>query len=275
MRTFCARIVLAVAALAAPCGAVPYLVEIEPGADAVVRSSAPGENYGGAGGLAASGASAVNMDGDQVGVLDTFMRFAMGDLVAELDAYFGGPNWQIESATLTLNEQARPNHENYGRGAGLFAIRWLGNDAWVEGTGKQKTPTTDGVSYSDEVTLLDPNTDLGLGVFANNGPDYPEDFVDVVCDLALPDAFIDDIRAGGDVTLFFTAADDDVGFQFASHTNKDPSGRPVLSIVADDAAPIPEPASALLFAAGVVGVLSGRLRSRKRACRRTRPADSR
>jgi len=81
-----------------------------------------------------------------------------------------------------------------------------------------------------------------------------------LCDLALTDELVNDILAGGDVSLFLTAADDHVGLQCGAKDNKTPDSRPYLTVVADLAGTgvIPEPASAALLAAGIVALCRNR-----------------
>jgi len=227
--------------------AAPIEVAVPVEADSFVRSLAPGSNYGRAGGLSVSGSAAVNGWGQQMGLLDTFMRFDLAPFVAAMDASFGPGAWHIEDAVLDLTEQGAPNNPVFNRGTGEFEVRWIASDAWAEGTGRPNAPTTDGVSYSLEPSLLDPLVDETLGIYTNSGADGPLSLA-----LALTDGFVEDILAGGDVSVFFTAASDSVGFTFNSHDIPPPRVPPVLRLTADAArAAIPEPASAAILAAGL------------------------
>jgi len=255
-------VIAALVATAVTCGAAPVTVQIEPAADAVVASLFPDDNYGAGGAVAAGGPAAPNGYGDP-GILDSFMRFDTAGLVTQMDALYGAANWHIESATLRLNEQARPNNSLYNRGQGDFEIRWIADDGWEEGTGKPRNPTADGVTFSTESLYLDPLTDVSLGTFANYGPGHPDDFIDLFCDLGLLTAFVDDILAGGDVSLFLTAATDDVGMQAAAGENKDTTARPYLELAIDEGREvdlIPEPAALSLVAFGVLACLRRRRR---------------
>ena len=261
MRLGCVLILVAVVQM--PCLGVPYTVPATPSGDAFVRSMEPDGNYGKAGGLSVSGSAALNRQGQQMGTLDTFMRFDLADVVAEMDSHFGGQPWAVQSAVLHLTEQGAPNHPMFNRGVGDLEILWIAADGWEEGTGTPKSVTTDGVSFSDEASLLDPASDVPLGLFANSGVDGPLAF-----ELELPGAFVADLMAGGDVSLFLTAAGESIGFTFNS-ADISGGGRlpPSLEITAEV---IPEPATLALLALGLC-VMGRRGRARRRDWRGNRP----
>jgi len=242
------------------CFAVPYTVEITPTADAFVRSLAPSSNYGAAGALSVSGSSAVNGPGDQMGTLDTFMRFNVAGVVAQMDAQFGAGNWEFTDAVLLLTEDPAPANPIFNWGVGQFEIRWIASDAWLEGTGSPNSPKTDGVCYADEAALLNPALDAALGVFSNTL--IAEDHLYA---LALAGPFEDDLLAAGDVSFFLTASDESVGFTFYSRTVSGGRPFPTLYLTADvGSQAIPEPATATLLLIGMLGAF-GRLRRRRRA----------
>lgn len=234
--------------------AAPIQVAVPVEGDSFVRSLAPTSNYGRAGGLSVSGSAAVNASGQQMGLLDTFMRFDLSAFVAAMDASFGAGAWRVEQAVLELTEQGAPNNPIFNRGVGQFEVRWLANDAWAEGTGTPNAPTTDGVSYSSEPSLLDGLVDETLGIYANSGADGPLAFT-----LGLADGFLQDILAGGQVSFFLTAASDSVGFTFNSRNIGAPRPPPELLLTADA---IPEPASAALLGLAL-GAAAWRRRTRR------------
>ncbi len=196
-------------------------------ADAFVRSLAPSENYGTAGALSVSGSEALNVNGEQMGTLDTFIRFDLTDLVQQLDLLFGSHEWTIESVELTVEEQGAPNNPIFNRGVGRFEVRWIAANAWQEGTGSPLVPTTDGVVYNDEPSLLDDQTDMPVGVFANAGADGERVFA-----LTRAGALVDDIKAGGAVSLFLAAVDATVGFTFLARDNSGGLYAPTLTVTA-------------------------------------------
>jgi len=231
---------------------------MSPVADAFVRSAAPDYNYGAAGGLSVSGGAALNRQGQQAGLLDTFMRFDMAPLVAAMEAEFGVGGWAPTVATLVLTEQGAPNNPVFNRGVGQFEIFWIPADTWAEGIGTPKDTVTDGVCYSDEALLADPAARVSLGVFSNLGADGELSF-----ELDLPDLFTADVAAGSEVSFFLTAADDAVGFTFNSRDVGPPRLPPALRITGDAASGdvIPEPASMALLG---MGLCLAALRRRRR-----------
>ena len=241
--------VLVAVAVAVPAAAVPFTAEVTPSADTFVRELAPAGNYGGGGGLSVSGSTATNASGQATGAADTLLRFGLSGFVADAAAHFGDLAWFPTHAVLRLTEQAAPTHPIFSQGVGRFEVRWIANDQWAEGTGKPNKPKTDGVTWQDEFSILDPQADLVLGVYSNVGED-----VELSFELALPEPVVADIQAGGDVGLFLTAVDDAIGFTFNSRSIKAPRTPPALELTAN----IPEPASLALLAIGMVAVVRRR-----------------
>jgi hypothetical protein len=196
-------------------------------ADAFVRGAAPTLNYGGAGALSVSGPNATNAMGATNGVFDGFIRFDTGAMVTNFNLRFGTSNWFITSATLRVSEQGAPNNALFNRGVGAFEIRWMANTNWTEGTGVPNTPTSDGVIYNDEPSLLNGGTDIGLGTFTNTGVNGSLSFT-----LALPAPFVGAMKAGGEVGFFLTALNSETGFTFNSRNFSTIPARPFLDISA-------------------------------------------
>jgi len=208
-------VILAFLLISAPCLAASTDVQIEAVADTFVRSLDPDHNYGAAGGLAVSGAGAVNAGGEQMGLLDTFIRFDSASAVTDLDSALGS-SWRITSVVLRVVEQGEPNNTIFNRGVGQFEVRWIARDDWEEGTGNPRLPSTDGVTWNDVPSLLGA-ADETLGVFWNAGADGELTF-----SLSLAAPFVQDLAAGGPVSLYLTAADDAIGFTFDSRRNTPP-----------------------------------------------------
>jgi hypothetical protein len=220
-------------------------VDTNPDADAFVRSLDATHNYGAAGADSVSGSAALNGSGQQMGLLDSVLRFSLGGTISQFNSTFGVGGWTITGISLQLTEQAAPNNSIFNRGQGQFEIRWLNSDSLTEGTGTPMAPTTDGIVYNDESSILNPGSDLSLGTFANAQMNTRQTF-------ALPttsSAFLADIQNGGEVELFLTAASNSIGFTFNSKDFTTASARPVLEVTA---AAVPEPSAIGLLGFGLI-----------------------
>jgi hypothetical protein len=124
----------AVLSAAAPAAAQGVTVAVAPDADSFVRSLAPANNYGAAGALSVSGATAVNGSGVQNGLFDALMRFPASNIVASLDGAFGSGEWVVTGVSLVVTEMAAPDNAIFNRGAGAFEVRWQAADVYREPT---------------------------------------------------------------------------------------------------------------------------------------------
>jgi hypothetical protein len=206
---------------------------VAPTADAFVRSLAPDANYGAAGSLSVSGAAALNGAGQQSGRLDSLLRFPTAGAVEGFDSELGSNQWLVVGARLRVTEVAAPNNPVFNRGVGAFEIRWLAPGRWTEGTGTPNLPTADGVTWQDLPALLDPQTDVPLGRFTNNGANGPLSFP-----LALPAPLLAELAGGGELNLYLTAAEPSVGFTFNSRNFTSAGSWPALELTAE---PRPSP----------------------------------
>jgi len=197
-------------------------------ADAFVRSLDPTHNYGEAGALSVSGPIATNAIGQQEGLLDTFMRFDVTSAVSNFNVAFGAGKWVVISAVLDLWEQGSPNNTVFNQGVGPFEVRWIATNSWAEGTGNPNNPTTDGITYAQESSVLNPNVDESLGTFVNGGTDGL-----VRVTLGMPSGFVTAVSTGGLVSFYMTApTNSPVGFTFHSHNFVESSEWPSLEIAA-------------------------------------------
>ena len=197
-------------------------------ADAFVRSLDPTHNYGGAGALSVSGAIATNVIGQQQGLLDSFMQFDMSNAVSIFNNNFGVGRWTIVRATLNLFEQGAPNNTVFNRGVGLFEVRWLANNSWIEGTGTPNAPTNNGIVWNDRPSLLNSKLDESLGTYVNGGTDGV-----VRTTLTNSVRFMKDLTSGGSVSIYFTApTSSPVGFTFHSHNFVDSNQWPFVELTA-------------------------------------------
>ena len=200
-------------------------VTVNSSADAFVRSEDPTLNYGAAGALSVSGSAATNAAGAQNGLFDTLVRFPTAAAAATMNSIYGSNLWKVTGVSLGLSEVGAPNDVNFNRGVGGFEIRWIAADFWLEGTGRPSFPTSDGVTYQDLPTVLNPAIDVSLGRFTNSGTSTPLSF-------ALPavGVLVSNITAGSEINLYLTAAAPSVGFTFNSHNYSVPGDWPVLRI---------------------------------------------
>src|ERR1035441_3526847 len=181
-----------------------------PVADTFVRSLDPTHNYGGAGALSVSGPIATNVIGQQAGLLDSFMRFDVSGVASNFNSIFGKGRWGISKVILDVTEQADVNNTDFNGGVGPFEIRWIATNTWAEGSGKPNNPTTDGITYNDEPSLLHSNLDKSLGTFFNGGTNGVVRLL-----LGMSSSFISNLSTGSLVSLFLTATTNSaVGFTF-------------------------------------------------------------
>jgi hypothetical protein len=176
---------------------------------AFVRALAPNLNYGGGGALSVSGTNATTGNPTN-GAFDTFISFNTAAMVSNFNSIFGPSNWVITSATINLTANLAPGNAVFNYGTGSFQIRWIANDTWIAGTGTPNAPTTNGITYSQESSYLNTNTDMNLGAFTFAGS------AKLSCPLALPNAFVTNMQAGGEVGFFMTAIDPGLGYVFYS-----------------------------------------------------------
>src|ERR1700685_2540826 len=120
-----------------------------PAIDAFVRSADPTHNYGAAGALAVSGSIATNSASINNGLLDSFLQFNVSSTVSSFNTAFGVGQWTIAGITLGVTAMA-PNNPVFNYGSGTFAVDWMANNAWTEGTGTPASPGNTGITYSQE-----------------------------------------------------------------------------------------------------------------------------
>jgi hypothetical protein len=227
-------------------------------ADAFLSGAAPTLNYGSAGTLAISPASAAK------GEFDSVLMFNTASAVSQFNTTYGAGNWQITGLTLSFASNfgtngAKPTSTilNTVRG-GSFGIDWLVNDSWVEGTGGGNGAANGAVNFNSISSLLSPGYDsLGTYTYTPPGNNVYANY-----SLFLDANLVSDATAGGNVSFYFYAADNQVGYVFNSKDyTGTPSNHPELTFTV---AAIPEPATLSLLAASLGGFLfSSRLTRKK------------
>lgn len=242
MRTLCSRAVVRVRLLllcfsfAGP-AVHAGTITLTPSADAFVTAGPvttdrSGNNYG------AAGALAIAAPGSSQGEFQSVMQFDLVGAKSTFDAAYGAGNWTINVATLRLTAAAPNNPLFNASSAGSFAISFMQNDAWPEGTGTPNLPTSTGITFAS-LPALQSGSDAALGTFSfGGGTSGASDYA-----LTLPAAFVADLSAGGTTSLRLAAADTSVAYLFNSRNFGTAANRPLLTISA-----VPEPVSIIAFA---------------------------
>ena len=221
-------------------------------ADAFLNAANPTLNYGAAGTLAIAPSSSAK------GEFDSVLLFNTASAVSQFNSTYGNGDWTITGLMLSLSSNYGIQGEQPGNAlfntinAGSFGIDWLADNTWTEGTGSGTgTPGYPGnsmVTFDSIPTLLSGTVD-SLGDFTytppgNNNNGY--------LNYSLPlDPSLDlSAAAGGNVSLYFLAADNQVSYLFNSRSYS--TGHPELTLTVE---PTPEPAATGLLAASLGGFL--------------------
>jgi hypothetical protein len=207
-------------------------------------------NYGGAGALCIAAPNLAQ------GEFQNVVQFGLAGAKSAFDSQFGIGQWSIQSITLQLTAAAPNNAIFNASAAGQFAVSWMQNDGWTEGTGTPASPTQTGITFSTLSNFVGV-ADENLGAFTYNGATSGN----LICALNLTPSFAADILAGSSVSLRMFAADAAISFVSDSRSFGTASARPLLTIIA-----VPEPSSVAL------GLLSLGFITRFRPARRSSPA---
>jgi hypothetical protein len=211
-------------------------------------SNLAGLNFGGAGTLAIAPASSPD------GEFDSVIRFNTAAAVSQFNSTYGVGGWAISGVTLTLASNfgvqgEAPNNNIFNTiNAGLFGIDWIANDSWVEGAGSGNGepgyPTTSEVSFNSIPSLLAAGSD-SLGTYTYTPPGS-----NIYVSYSLPsDANLDaGAASGGDVNLYFYAADNQVSYLFNARSYS--QNHPELTLTVE---PVPEPLTWAMAAFGLAG----------------------
>jgi hypothetical protein len=181
--------------------------------DNPVGSDLAGDNFGGAGTLAVSPASAGK------GAFESAIRFNFAAAVALFNSTYGTNAWSVSAISLTLASNygtngAQPNNKIFNVVSnGSFVIEWLTNDVWVEGTGNPGQPTSDGVTWDSLPELQSGPCEI----LCTNTYTPPGNNVPVTYTLPLNTNIVAEIVSGVDMSLLFYAADNQIGYLFNSH----------------------------------------------------------
>jgi hypothetical protein len=242
---------LAALSLAAVFSAGAASSSLNPTLDAFVTTGATGNlvnsNYGGAGALS------VAARGSAQGEFQSVLQFNLAGAKSSFDSQFGAGQWSLQSVTLQFTAIAPNNAIFNNTAAGLFALSWMQNDTWTEGTGTPIAPGATGIMFSTISNFVSA-ADEALGTFSFNGATSGA----ATYALALTPSFSADILSGNAVSLRMYAADSAVSYLFDSRSFGTTSARPVLTVNA-----VPEPGTV-----GLAGVGLGLAAWRRYAVRR-------
>ncbi len=209
-------------------------------------------NFGGAGTLAIAPASSTK------GQFDSVVQWNTAGATTQFDTAFGAGNWHITNVALNLasnfgDQGEQPNNPIFNTiNGGQFNVQWISNNSWVEGTGSGMGTTTGvppAVTFGNKGTTLLTGTSANLGTFTYTPPG---DNTYVKYDLALDANLLNSIDTGALTSLYFTAADEQVGFLFNARSYA--QNHPQFIITAD-VAPVPVPAAVWLFGSGLAAMV--------------------
>ena len=222
-----------------------------------VGANLTGLNFGAAGTLAIAPASSTK------GEFDSIIEFNLSGAFNQFNSTYGAGNWQVSGLKLSLasnfgGQGEQPNNGIFNSiNAGSFGIDWLGDNTWVEGTGggmgAPGYPSNSSVSFQS-ISSLFGNGSSSLGTFTYTPPGD-----NVYANYALPlDAnLVSEAQSGGDASLYFFAADNQVSYLFNARSFS--QNHPELIVTAES---VPEQSSVILSAFGLAGALAFRLRKR-------------
>lgn len=202
-------------------------------------------NFGGTGNLAVSSASSVK------GEFDTVIKFNMDGAVNQFNSTYGAGNWQVTGISLNLNSNfgtqgAQPSNLLFNSAnGGNFNVQWISNNSWVEGT-NGGVGGAGGVTFNSIPTLLSGAT-ASLGTFTYTLPGANN--VYVMYNLPLNSNLVSNVNAGGDLSLFLTPADDQIGYLMAARSAGMTNPQFIVT-----AAPVPVPAALWLFGSGLAAM---------------------
>jgi len=229
-------------------------VDVNPTADTFVSAADPGSNFGAAGALAVAAGALTK------GEFQSVLQFDASSAKSSFDSTFGTGQWSIQGVAFALTAAYPGNPIFNPQSSGQFSVSWMQNDSWLEGTGKPKTPTTDGMTFDTLSSFLSAG-DRGLGTFGFDGSTEGTALYSLT-----PEAdFLADVAAGNFVSLRLFAADPSIAHVGNSRDYTTPEYRPTLSITA---VAVPEPGSIVLFLTGVCTLLCLSRRKQERSTAR-------
>lgn len=228
----------------------PIVISTDAFPNATDEHDLSSSNFGGAGTLAISSASSVK------GEFQSVIRFELAAAIESFNTTYGIGGWTLTSVQLKLMTNygtagVQPNNAIFNViHSGLFGITWLADDSWEEGStdANPSAPGTYGITF-DDIGSLTATGSESLGTYRY---DPPGDNVPFYYSLPLSsDNLVTDLMAGENLSLLFSAADDEINFLFNSRRKL--GNEPYLVLTADA---VPEPATdALLLVSATLFLL--------------------
>lgn len=207
-----------------------------------------GLNFGAAGTLAIAPASSLK------GEFDSLIKFNGSASVSQFNSVYGAGNWSVTGVALSLASNfgvqgTQPNNLMFNPiNGGLFGIDWVQNSTWVEGSGSGNGtpgyPSNSAVSLQSVPGILAAGYDsLGTYTYTPPGNNVYQTY-----ELPTDSGMLADLTTGGDVSLYFYAADNSVSYLFGSRSYS--TDHPELIITAEVT---PEPSVLPLMTLGFAG----------------------
>lgn len=206
-----------------------------------------GNNYGAAGALGVSAAL-------PNGTFASLLRFDLSSATSTFNSTYGTGGWSINSIALQLTTTTANNAIFNPSQPGAFDVKWIASNAWVEGTGNPKNPSSTGVKWTDFAGLTSGAQAEGVFNVTNVG-----DGVTASYTLSPSSGLLFALQTGGQASLALTAdpTDSTMSALFNSRDFGTPDRRPALIITASAVA-APEPGRAMLLMLGTLGTLRRR-----------------
>ena len=225
-----------VAALASTVNAAT--ISLNPVADTFVSSANPANNYGGAGALEVSAVGLAN------GEFQSLLEFNLSSAESSFNSTYGVGDWTVQSVSLQLTATPPNNGIFNTSAAGQFAVSWMQNDSWVEGTGTPNSPSATGLTYNTLPSFLSVN-DQAAGGFSFSGSTSAT----ASYSLSLVSGLVGGVTSGSLASLRLSATDSVMSGLFDSRSFGTVGDRPVLTITA-----VPEPSTWVLAVVGASGL---------------------
>ncbi len=204
-------------------------------------------NYG------SGGVISVAAPGSTQGEFKSVLQFNLAPAATAFNSEFGAGNWAIQSVSLQLTAGAGGNAIFNAPQAGLFSVSWQLADGWVEGTGNPNNAGATGITFTSLHSTFIGAGDEAVGTFSFAGGTSGS----ANYGLSLTPGFLNDLAAGGAVSLRLAAADSGVSAVFNSRSFGTVANRPVLTV---QAAVVPEPGAVGLAGLGLAALAARHFR---------------